>query len=1083
MKKLLFILSFLICAYVSNAQVPAPPYSPNAPTAKYKIGYVLVDSAVISRPRDTSWNVSLPGAFVYWQNSGTDSSVWISTGRTTGQRWQRVVTLPAGSGSGVVIAVTANGPIYVTGTAANPIINIDTGRGYMQIPTGYDLHKVIDSLAYYKLDKSFGIQGRVLFRGVAGVSQDGLGLFYYDSTNTRLGIGTAAPQTVLHLESSNSGSMVTLRNTNGTSGIRFFASGGVSNSFDKGYLGYYNCVSCIQGGKMNLGSSDYNNGLAPSITFVNTLQYGASVIHKIVGEFNDTTKKFVVYDSIGKQTTSSGNIVFEVDRNLRTIKLPFVTNVATGYLAAISPVSLGGDGSISFVPTSGGGIGTVSSVVGGFGLNGGTITTSGTLLVDTSALSTKANVTASLLGKLNLSDTASMLSTYAHFQAVVKYYDTSNMLSGYARTGNLTPTSSGGISAFSPNGANGVTISNGGSLTALTFTVGLGDITPTTVTPFATSTPPSYALGKIWTDLNTGTTSVYTTDPGGSLQLGYENRYLVMNSTGSAIGNGVVVAISGTTGSVPNIVLANSNALATVQFVCVTTQGIANGMTGSCTALGTVNGISTIGFTSGVKVYASTVSGTFTSTVPVYPNYTCPVGVIGAVGATTGTITVYISTPELNPTANASFVTLSATGLSRLQNLTVVGNAQATTFIGALTGNATTATAWATGRTVGMTGDVTYTSGSLTGAANVTGTATLTTVNSSAGLTNGLTTDAKGRVLSYSPLTATATFANFSASNNINVAGFVFTNNAYVINRNSTPSVTGTVIIQTLTGVNRVQDGFEDTEAGANTGTNPVKYAYSDAGTTIGMIMKHTRATLATQFGGAVTLPSLTSTGAIVGLTATITNLVVNSGVGLVSALASTDATGGYERIIAPGGVGYTGLGPILLAGAAADDYIFRSGAAIKLVSGSTNLAATISAAGVVTFQNLAGTGSRAVLASSTGDLSAPISDSTVKENIESIKYGLGTLMKLNPVRFQYKEGWKNYGEGWQEGLLAQEVAKIIPEAVFRTPTTGKLGIDYMQFDAIYIKAIQELNNKVESQEKEIQELKKLVNKLISKIK
>ena len=46
---------------------------------------------------------------------------------------------------------------------------------------------------------------------------------------------------------------------------------------------------------------------------------------------------------------------------------------------------------------------------------------------------------------------------------------------------------------------------------------------------------------------------------------------------------------------------------------------------------------------------------------------------------------------------------------------------------GAVTGNADTATAWATGRTVGMTGDVVWTSASLTGTGNVTGTATIQT--------------------------------------------------------------------------------------------------------------------------------------------------------------------------------------------------------------------------------------------------------------------------------------------------------------------------------------------------------------------
>ncbi|SVA03695.1 uncharacterized protein METZ01_LOCUS56549, partial [marine metagenome] len=51
----------------------------------------------------------------------------------------------------------------------------------------------------------------------------------------------------------------------------------------------------------------------------------------------------------------------------------------------------------------------------------------------------------------------------------------------------------------------------------------------------------------------------------------------------------------------------------------------------------------------------------------------------------------------------------------------------ATTFSGALSGNATTATALATGRTIASTGDVTWTSASFDGSGNVTGTAAIGT--------------------------------------------------------------------------------------------------------------------------------------------------------------------------------------------------------------------------------------------------------------------------------------------------------------------------------------------------------------------
>lgn len=66
------------------------------------------------------------------------------------------------------------------------------------------------------------------------------------------------------------------------------------------------------------------------------------------------------------------------------------------------------------------------------------------------------------------------------------------------------------------------------------------------------------------------------------------------------------------------------------------------------------------------------------------------------------------------------------------------------TITGSITGNAGTATALATGRTISITGDMTYTSGSFDGTGNVTGTGTLATVNSNVGTYTKITINAKG---------------------------------------------------------------------------------------------------------------------------------------------------------------------------------------------------------------------------------------------------------------------------------------------------------------------------------------------------
>jgi hypothetical protein len=66
------------------------------------------------------------------------------------------------------------------------------------------------------------------------------------------------------------------------------------------------------------------------------------------------------------------------------------------------------------------------------------------------------------------------------------------------------------------------------------------------------------------------------------------------------------------------------------------------------------------------------------------------------------------------------------------------------TISGAISGNAGTATALATGRTIAITGDLAYTSPSFDGSANVTATGTLATVNSNVGTYTKVTINAKG---------------------------------------------------------------------------------------------------------------------------------------------------------------------------------------------------------------------------------------------------------------------------------------------------------------------------------------------------
>jgi Chaperone of endosialidase len=96
-------------------------------------------------------------------------------------------------------------------------------------------------------------------------------------------------------------------------------------------------------------------------------------------------------------------------------------------------------------------------------------------------------------------------------------------------------------------------------------------------------------------------------------------------------------------------------------------------------------------------------------------------------------------------------------------------------------------------------------------------------------------------------------------------------------------------------------------------------------------------------------------------------------------------------------------------------------------------------------------------------------SDARFKQNITDIQSPLQKLMQLKGVEYEMNTeefSRQNFQHGRTIGLLAQDVEKIIPEAV--NEKAGYKGVDYARLVPLLIEAIKEQNKKIEALERKI---------------
>ena len=334
--------------------------------------------------------------------------------------------------------------------------------------------------------------------------------------------------------------------------------------------------------------------------------------------------------------------------------------------------------------SGGGGSGTVTSITAGYGLNGGTITTSGTVLVDTTRIVNRRMLDSvaneipttndyvpytGATGALNmgnysvtapkvLSDTLQayglLMGLHLHSTSgtgivigegganTIKFDEYPTAVAGDSV---LSTTSDGTVVQYNLKSK----LSNYALQTALNDTasairgaipstsgfvpytgaidsVRLGEyqIRAGQVALDLTPTAPTVVGGMYWDATNVC--------PAMPFDATYTHRFgqaiveRARNNTGTTISAGKAVYISGAQGNNPTITMANPDSVNSSRVIGITVESIADNATGFVMVTGKLDGINTSGFTVGTALYLDTITGGLTQALLPPPHNVVYIG-------------------------------------------------------------------------------------------------------------------------------------------------------------------------------------------------------------------------------------------------------------------------------------------------------------------------------------------------------------------------------------------------------------------------------------------------------------------------
>lgn len=139
-------------------------------------------------------------------------------------------------------------------------------------------------------------------------------------------------------------------------------------------------------------------------------------------------------------------------------------------------------------------------------------------------------------------------------------------------------------------------------------------------------------------------------------------------------------------------------------------------------------------------------------------------------------------------------------------------------------------------------------------------------------------------------------------------------------------------------------------------------------------------------------------------------------------------------------------------------------------VGGHLDVSKDLNVTGLVKFPGVeAGGGSYDLRIDPDGMLQVDASDIRLKTRFTELVNPLQKVLSMKAYTFS----WRDDDEQSRDiGFIAQEVMKVLPEAVYTHPGNGMMGINYSRIPALLVEAMKEQQQIIEEKDREIQELK-----------